>query len=308
MKKKVILVIAVITVLLICTDVVYGVMTAHDRNAAPARQIERATAGQRDKPAEQNSAEASAAGVNPAGTPPAQETVMSPPPSLPSADIKTTQKIHRIPRHVPVLMYHSISDKPIGIKQLSVKPSDFEAQMAYLSDNGYTAIFFSELSRYKTLDKPVIVSFDDGYIDNYTAAYPILKKYGLKATVFMIAGKIDAPGYLSAEDMVKMKGLISFQSHTVTHPNLSQLGAKSLNKEFKDAKEAIARITNEPVYALAYPFGKFNSNVKTAASAYYDYAVTIEGGYFNDESSPYQIRRLNIVRSMPLQDFKKVVR
>jgi peptidoglycan/xylan/chitin deacetylase (PgdA/CDA1 family) len=115
---------------------------------------------------------------------------------------------------VLILLYHSVNDSPIGMPDLTVTTAAFEEQMRYLSEHGYTAIDFSEIGKLPQNKKPVIITFDDGYADNYTNAYPILKKYHIRATVFLIAKAVGARGFLTQDEMKEMGDLVSFQSHT----------------------------------------------------------------------------------------------
>lgn len=95
-----------------------------------------------------------------------------------------------IGRQVPVLMYHAVGDDCWGEEHLFVRPAELEQQLQYLSENGYETIFFEDLAHLERYEKPVILTFDDGYDDNYTLLLPLLQKYHMKATIFMIAGDI----------------------------------------------------------------------------------------------------------------------
>ena len=87
---------------------------------------------------------------------------------------------------VPVFMYHAVGNDCWGEEGLFVRPGDLEAQLQYLQENGYETIFFEDLSHVEQYNKPVILTFDDGYDDNYTLLLPLLEKYQMKATIFMI--------------------------------------------------------------------------------------------------------------------------
>lgn len=212
------------------------------------------------------------------------------------------------PFNVPILMYHSINDQPIGVADLSVRVKDFEAQMKYLADNGYTVIGFDQLKNGGQYEKPIILTFDDGYEDNYTNAYPVLKKYHLKATFFIISDAINSPGYLTEEEIHEMSGLVSFQSHTVDHPHLSELGEADTEKEFSASKEAIEKITNKKVDVVAYPYGDYNKLTTETAAKYYDYAVTTEFGYYFSGSEKYSIKRLDVSRFEDMDEFMFYIR
>ena len=91
---------------------------------------------------------------------------------------------------VPVLMYHAVDSNPWGHRELFVSPETMEAHLKLLLDNGYDPIFFEDLHRADQYDKPVIITFDDGYLDNYTQLYPLLQKYQVKATIFIVTSSI----------------------------------------------------------------------------------------------------------------------
>jgi peptidoglycan/xylan/chitin deacetylase (PgdA/CDA1 family) len=220
----------------------------------------------------------------------------------------TTPELHQPPARVPVLAYHSVRDNAVGIEQLSVGEKAFENQMKYLAGHGYTALTFSELRDFKSCSKPILLTFDDGYEDNYTKAYPVLKKYGFKATVFLIAGEIGKPGYLTREEIMRMEDLVSFQSHTVTHPHLNSVSPAQLTHELEESKRRIAALTGSPVLALAYPYGDYSDAVLRVASCLYDFAVTMKSGYYSGASANLEMRRIPIWRSYSLGDFISVVR
>ena len=205
--------------------------------------------------------------------------------------------------NIPVLMYHSISDKPIGLTELSVTTQDFDKQMKYLSDNGYTPIFLDGLDYAYMISKPIFITIDDGYADNYEYAYPILKKYNFRATIFMISNMVDKPGYLSASQIHQMEDVISFQSHTVDHTKLDKLSAKDIDREFSESQKALANLTQKPVYALAYPYGTYTNDVLTTAAKYYQCAVTTKRGLMKTSDGKYLIKRIEIFRSDTLTSF-----
>lgn len=207
------------------------------------------------------------------------------------------------PACVPILMYHSINDDPIGEPDISVKTKDFAHQMKYLADNGYTPIDFNDLKDAGKFKKPIIITFDDGYADNYKNAYPILKKHNFKATYFVVSSYIDLSGYLTEKEMLEMGDIISFQSHTVSHRPLSELNAGDIDNEMSVSKEKIFKITNKAVNVIAYPGGDFNVSVLKAAARYYHYAVTTEFGYCFSGSPNYVIRRIAVSRFETMKEF-----
>lgn len=108
--------------------------------------------------------------------------------------IAAVRRAQRLPSKtgvsVPVLMYHAVGDDCWGEESLFVKPEELEKQLQYLSENGYETIFFEDLSHIEQYEKPVILTFDDGYDDNAEKLLPLLRKYDMKATIFLIAGDV----------------------------------------------------------------------------------------------------------------------
>jgi peptidoglycan/xylan/chitin deacetylase (PgdA/CDA1 family) len=131
--------------------------------------------------------------------------------------------------HVPILMYHYISASPSVQDRirygLSVPPEMFEAQLKLLRDNGFTTITLRDLYEYLAVgtplpDQPIILTFDDGYIDNYTHAFPILQKYGMLGTFFVLTGPADDgnPAYLSWDMIQEMSSAgMDIQLHMRDH-------------------------------------------------------------------------------------------
>jgi peptidoglycan/xylan/chitin deacetylase (PgdA/CDA1 family) len=205
--------------------------------------------------------------------------------------------------YIPIIMYHSISDTPVGAAELSVTTKSFEQQMKYLSDNGYTPIYFDEIKNCAKIKKPIIVTFDDGYSDNYTNAYPVLKKYNIKATIFMITKLIDTNGYLSKDQITSMEDLVSFQSHTVDHLRLDVLNLKQIKYECNVSQKSLSAITKKAVYVLSYPNGRFRAPVNRIASEYYDFAVTTQQGINTLHSDKQKMKRSAVARAATLSDF-----
>lgn len=200
---------------------------------------------------------------------------------------------------VMALNYHKIDDMEIS---LSVTPADFDAQMKYLKDNGYNIIdiadLYAALAGEKTLPKnPVLITFDDGYADNYTAAYPILKKYGFKATIFVITDFVDVrANYLKWEQLKEMsQNGITIESHTATHNSLTDLTDEQLKKELIDSKQKIEAELGTTVDFIAYPTGAYNLHIaQLVKDAGYKGAFTIKYGNIDANSNIYALERVPV--------------
>lgn len=131
--------------------------------------------------------------------------------------IAAVRRAQRLPSsagvRVPVLMYHAVGDDCWGEESLFVKPEELEKQLQYLSENGYETIFFEDLSHIEQYEKPVLLTFDDGYDDNAETLLPLLQKYGMKATIFLIAGDVGKPHKLTRAQLAEL-----VQSGLAQHP------------------------------------------------------------------------------------------
>ena len=206
---------------------------------------------------------------------------------------------------VPILYYHRVNDVIEGLEDLHVKPAEFEKQMQYLKDNGYTTITFDDIDKTEHIQKPVIITFDDGYEDNYTYAYPILKKFGFKATVFLVANFVGNPSILNKDEIKEMSDLVNFQSHTLSHPDLRALKPEEAEKEISESKTKLEAITGKSINVFAYPVGYYNNSVLVQVKKYYKFAVLNGGGMFTTGDNLYEMKRLYIPRYLDIQGFDK---
>lgn len=212
-------------------------------------------------------------------------------------------------KHVPrTVTYHSISDEVLSpIEYLFVTPSEFDAHLSYFDSHGYEYLFAEEWS---VTDSPsVVLTFDDGYFDNYTTMLPILKEHGAKATVFLITEKIGLDGYLTVEQIREMSatGLISFQSHGITHRVLPELTEDEIRRELSQSRSIIEEITGKPVSALSYPEGRFTPAVERLVSEYYSYAYSTEFPNRVHTFWAYTIPRYYVSRGVSAHDLELLI-
>ncbi|MFK2825977.1 polysaccharide deacetylase family protein [Bacillus sp. B190/17] len=215
-------------------------------------------------------------------------------------------------QRVPILMYHAVDEyKGTGLKGLFVTPANFEAQMRYLKDNGYTLLTFERWKDVNKVNKPVFVTFDDGMKNNMTA-FRILQTlkddhFQPAATEYVIAARIDGgPPWLSTENLKEMvnSGIFSVQSHTMTHADLTK--TTNYREELYDSKQKIEQITGKPVIAIAYPFGHFDDTVVEETKKYYHYATATKPGLFIEKGQQNErllMQRVRISYSTTLQQF-----
>lgn len=182
----------------------------------------------------------------------------------------------RVSGGIPALMYHKIGDYPKGsrLKSLWITACAFRRQMEFLKRQGYTTLTFTELrdaSDGKLLmpAKPVLVTFDDGYANNYTLAYPILKELGLKANIFLVyetIGTHNAWHSPESEPWIEMltwaqvkemqdSGVIEMGSHTMSHRNLPAIPADDARWEISESKRRLEETLGREMVGFAYPYG-----------------------------------------------------
>lgn len=210
---------------------------------------------------------------------------------------------------VPILMYHAVSDDCWGIEELFVSPSEMDKQLAYLKDNGYTTITFEDFPRIDEIEKPVMLTFDDGYLDNYTELFPLLKKYESKATIFIITDAIYSEKYLNEAQIKEMSdsGLVSIQSHTVTHAELGTLNEEQLISEIELSRLAACRLTGKEPFVLCYPFGSNSELSREVTERYYSFGLIMNGGKYTSGNDRYSVPRIYISRSTDINSFAGMI-
>lgn len=219
------------------------------------------------------------------------------------------QSSAKYPSAIPVLYYHSI-DREEG-NELRVPHEEFEEHLRFLEQAGYQSVTMNEL--YKHLqegaelpDKPFVLTFDDGYRDNYTNAFPITRKYGFTGTVFVVTDWIDGTGYLTLEQLKEMKQAgWQIESHTLSHPKLNELADEELGQELQESKRVLEELLKHPVNYLAYPYGNYDDRVIRAShAAGYRMGITTERGWA-DGKNLYRIQRIYCYANMGIEELKR---
>lgn len=221
-------------------------------------------------------------------------------------------------KSIPVLMYHSIEREVLSngqLNELRVPKEAFKEQMQYLKDNGFTTLTIDEalkflISNEGVPEKSVVLTFDDGYVDNYINAYPILKEFGFNASVFVITGVVDKdPNYMTSLQLKELEANgIEIHPHTVNHEKLSELTYEKQLSTLKESKEFVEKLLNKKAECIAYPFGMFNDNtVKAAKEAGYTMGLTTNGKWSGKEDGIFTLDRVYISSLRDLQNFKERV-
>lgn len=209
---------------------------------------------------------------------------------------------HSRAQKIVVLNYHKIDEMPIA---LAVSPGDFERQMAYLRAQGYVSITPDQLVDHLEYDaplpeKPLLITFDDGYEDNYVHAYPILKKYGFTATIFVVTDYLDRfPQYLTWEQARELKRAGFFiASHTMQHKPLTELDGAALRAELVGSAEALDYQLGKQSRFLAYPTGAYDlAQSQALKDCGYRAAFTVKYGNVDRSSYLYALERVPVFRA-----------
>ena len=183
--------------------------------------------------------------------------------------------------------------------------------MKYLHESGFSTISLDQLyeayqGKSMLPEKPIVITFDDGYLDNYTAAFPVLKQYNFTAAFFVITDVV-GKGMMSWEQLREMQDYgMTIQPHTVTHPDLTALTPEQQRKEMADSKAEVESKLGTQVKFFCYPYGKFNSaTLKQLKDSGYKLGLTISQGKANPADNLLLLKRLYVNGFHDLQTFKK---
>ncbi|MBI4039386.1 polysaccharide deacetylase family protein [Candidatus Daviesbacteria bacterium] len=207
---------------------------------------------------------------------------------------------------VPILNYHHISPNPapdVNTAQITTLLADFEKQMQYLAENNYTTITLGQLKN--SLDgknnlpaRPIILTFDDGYVDFYTDAYPILQKYQHKAYMALISDFVGkTANYLTWDQVRQMKasGLVDFMAHSRHHKKLTELSPGEMDYEIAGSKQVIESQLSGQVDWFVYPYGSLNNQtIDLVKKAGFVGALGTNHSNWQSMGIVYNLRRVHV--------------
>ncbi len=224
--------------------------------------------------------------------------------------------------HIPVLAYHQVDvEFELGVN--SISPRAFESQIRFIVEQGYTAItpnrLIQAITSYSALPRcSILITFDDGYESFYTYAYPILKRYGLTATVFMLAGYIGQfngwdvrrsfkrPKHLSSDQIQTLfKNGIGFGSHGLHHRFLTHCSRLEVKAELEESKSRLENLLQHPIQSFAYPYGSVDSETTDMVqSAGYRIAFSLNPCKESSADAMYRFPRMGIYQCDTFQSFQ----
>jgi peptidoglycan/xylan/chitin deacetylase (PgdA/CDA1 family)/glycosyltransferase involved in cell wall biosynthesis len=232
---------------------------------------------------------------------------------------------------IPILMYHKLvkDDSEKGVHGTYVTTEQFESHMQILKDLSYETVTFEDFlhnkfkQRFDNGKKQIIITFDDGYEDNYKYAFPILKKYNFKAVIYLVSHlnynkwdveNINNPekryNLMSKEQLLDMQEYgIEFGGHTKTHVKLSRIEVEEARKEIFESKEFLENLLNKKLLSFAYPYGDLNDRIKQITEeAGYKFAVATDSGSVCFSDDLFQIRRIAIFPNITPFGFKRKIK
>lgn len=210
--------------------------------------------------------------------------------------------------NLPIILYHNITyNYTKENHKLHVDPDRFDEQLRAIRDAGYETIFFDEYIDYlegKAVlpEKPLIITFDDGYLSNYEYAFPLLKKYGMKATIFVITSRVGtmetAYPHFTWEQAREMEesGLVHIESHTNTHPDMSTLSPQEQDEEIRRSKYLLDINLHKNTKILSFPYGMHTEGaIELAKNAGYEASVLVgDAGSNKKEDGAYHLKRYTV--------------
>lgn len=215
---------------------------------------------------------------------------------------------------VPILLYHWIavspSDGPNYTSPYYVKPEMFDAEMKLLHDWGYTTITIDMLLKSigegaDLPPRPMLITFDDGHLNNYTTAFPIMQKYGFTGVLYIVGNYVGVADYLNA-DQIKEMAAAGWEvgSHSMTHSDLTALEPQRQRMEVVDSKDFLEKTLGVPVKSIAYPFGLSNSGVIDYAH-FAGYSAGMSLGYTYDQGlgNIFTLQRRDIKGTYDIKQF-----
>ncbi len=202
-------------------------------------------------------------------------------------------------------MYHHVGDlppNPDGIRRdLTVSPDNFERQLVYFAETRARTVHLDHLmdhlaGRSELPPRAIVLTFDDGYDDNYLHAFPLLKQYGMVGTFFIPTGLVGRPGYMTWEQLEEMAAAgMAIEAHSISHADLTKIAPAQLARELAVPKQELEDHLGRPCRFLAYPGGRFDPAViRATKAAGYTAAVTTQHGLRHTGAGPFELTRVRV--------------
>lgn len=230
---------------------------------------------------------------------------------------------------VPLLTYHRIvqNKQDRGSVPIWVTTAQFEEHLQILKREGFTTLTMSDLAAMPTLAerfrpdwKPILLTFDDGYEDNYTLLFPLLQRYGFTATIFLVAGMthnlwdkdllnfVAAPLLTTAQILEMQRFGIDFGSHSMTHPRLGEIPFHKAAEEITRSKQVLEERLGRDMNSFCYPYGSLNADVKRlVGEAGYHFGVASDSGSLFLHDDVLEVRRIGVFPNTTAARFRRKI-
>ncbi|MBD3360163.1 MAG: polysaccharide deacetylase family protein [Candidatus Buchananbacteria bacterium] len=240
------------------------------------------------------------------------QSINSPENSIITKDLEQIKPGEKV--FIPILNFHHIDKVPANVSKTTasyyIEPNDFEMIMQNLIAYNYQTVFLSEVidlleQGIKPPDNWLVLTFDDGNINYYTNAWPILQKYNLKSSIYIMTG-VGGENYLSDEQIKELSesSLVEVGSHTIYHPKLTQISKPERLKELEISKDELEELLNTDITILSYPFGLYNQEIKDLAKAVgYKAGLTFDQDAWQDPQDLFELKRISVWPQMNVVKF-----
>ncbi len=207
------------------------------------------------------------------------------------------QIVDKLSRGLPVLLYHRVGPES---DSMTVNPARFQADLAFIRQEGYHTLSLAQIRQHiqealPLPEKSVLITFDDGYLDNYTNAFPILQQYSMQASFYLITGMIGQPNRMTVPQIREMAAAgMDFGSHTVSHRPLAGLSTAEVTAELSQSKNSLEQMLGSAVEFTAYPCGSYTADTLSVAR---------EAGYTGGFSTRYGLDDFSnrlLIRRIPI--------
>jgi peptidoglycan/xylan/chitin deacetylase (PgdA/CDA1 family) len=232
---------------------------------------------------------------------------------------KNLSQVHEI----PVLMYHQVVQKAPAVSKfnLHVTREDLDRQLRFLKDRGFETVTFGDLMTKRLPRKPILLTFDDGYEDNYKDLLPLLREHRMKAVIYILGDRKvttnfwDTPKGEAEHSLLKpaqiremaQSGLVEFGSHSMRHSRLTLLKPAEVEREVAGSKKALEDFLKKPVVSFAYPYGFVDQEIKESVRrAGYTFGIAVNGGPTRFGDDLFEVRRVHMFpKTSMFEYFKK---
>jgi peptidoglycan/xylan/chitin deacetylase (PgdA/CDA1 family) len=215
---------------------------------------------------------------------------------------------------IPVLLYHSVADDPRSDRRYAVSRAAFEAHADAIKHSGRVPLQITDLAarlrgERPLPERPVAITFDDGFADTYDAIEALLRRH-LSSTVYVTTGEIGASDRLSSARVVELSNLalVEVGAHAVRHRRLDELNARELFHEVSASKDRLEHLTQVTVRSFAYPHGAYDGRVRQAViAAGYRSAAAVKNAVSHVDDDPFAIARWTVTWGTPASRIARVL-